>query len=157
MSESNENQNQANKNEIPEDDQIDPNLTTIIGISIKSFSEKYVDKKTVTFYDLEITSNISKKSWVLPKRYNEFKTLHASLSKIYINLPPIPGTTFFKVTSTEQLNKRKSDLERFLKECVRRRDIFLNPDFRQFLSLETYAPEVIANDVSIKYEYKKFH
>ena len=156
MSESNENQNQANKNEIPEDDQIDPNLTTIIGISIKSFSEKYVDKKTVTFYDLEITSNISKKSWVLPKRYNEFKTLHASLSKIYINLPPIPGTTFFKVTSTEQLNKRKSDLERFLKECVRRRDIFLNPDFRQFLSLETYAPEVIANDVSIKYEYKKF-
>ena len=40
MSESNENQNQANKNEIPEDDQIDPNLTTIIGISIKSFSEK---------------------------------------------------------------------------------------------------------------------
>ena len=156
MSEANKNPSETNINNISEDEQIDPNLTTIIGIKIKSFSEKYVDKKIVTFYDLEVTSNISKKSWILQKRYNEFKALHSTLSKIYVNLPPIPGTTFFKVKSSEKLNKRKTDLEKFLQECVQRRDIFLNPEFRQFLSLEANAPEVIANDVKIKYEYKKF-
>jgi WD40 repeat protein len=150
---SSEPKNKSDSSDVPE--YIDSNLTAIIGISLKSFSEKYIDKKTVTFYDLEITSHITQKSWILPKRYNEFKALHNSLSKIYLNLPPIPGTTFFKITSTEQLNKRKSDLEKFLRECVQRKDVFLNQEFRQFLELEKNAPEVIANDVKNKYEYKK--
>lgn len=146
--------NKENPNDsIPE--KIDSNLTAIIGITIKSFNEKYIDKKTVTFYEIEITSHITMKSWVVHRRYNEFKTLHASLSKIYINLPQIPGTSFFKITSEEQLNKRKCQLELFLRECVQRKDIFLNMEFRQFLELEKNAPEVIANDVTNKYDYKK--
>ena len=155
-SESTNNSNQQNEEKKEELDPYDPNLTSIIAISIKSFSEKYVDKKLVTFYNLEITSNITKKSWILPKRYNEFKTLHSSLSKIFLNLPPIPGTTFFKVTSTEQLNKRKIELEKFLQCCVQRQDIFLNQEFRHFLDLERNAPEVIANDVKNKHQYNKF-
>ena len=136
-------------------EQVDSNLTAIIGITIKSFSEKYIDKKTVTFYEVEITSHITQKSWSVERRYNEFKTLHASLSKIYVNLPNIPGTSFFKITSEEQLNKRKNELEKFLRACVQRKDIFLNAEFRQFLELEKNAPEVIANDVKNKYDYKK--
>jgi len=156
MSEEEEKNNEEkNKIIIAESDKLDSNMTAIIAISIKSFSEKYVDKKTVTFYDLEITSNITQNSWVLPKRYNEFKTLHTSLSKIYLNLPSIPGTTFFRVTSNEQLNKRKVDLEKFLRACIQRKDIFLNQEFRQFLALDNNAPEVIPNDVKLKHEYKK--
>jgi WD40 repeat protein len=136
-------------------EQIDSNLTAIIGISIKSFSEKYIDKKTVTFYEVEVTSHITQKTWICSRRYNEFKTLHASLSKIYVNLPAIPGTSFFKITSEDQLNKRKVELEKFLRECVQRKDIFLNTEFRTFLELEKNAPEVIANDVKNKYDYKK--
>ena len=117
-------------------EQIDSNLTAIIGISIKSFSEKYIDKKTVTFYEVEVTSHITQKTWICSRRYNEFKTLHASLSKIYVNLPAIPGTSFFKITSEDQLNKRKVELEKFLRECVQRKDIFLNTEFRTFLELE---------------------
>ena len=139
----------------PKIEQIDPNLTAIIGIEVKSYKEKYVDKKTVTFYEVEITSHITQKSWTIERRYNEFKTLHGSLSKIYVNLPPIPGTSFFKITSEEQLNKRKIQLEKFLRECVQRKDIFLNSEFRLFLDLEKNAPEVLANDVKNKYEYKK--
>ena len=141
------------KDSVPE--KIDSNLTAIIGITIKSFSEKYIDKKTVTFYDVEVTSHITQKSWVIQKRYNEFKTIHGSLSKIFVNLPPIPGTSFFKITSEDQLNKRKTQLEIFLRECVQRKDVFLNTEFRQFLELEKNAPEVVANDVTNKYDYKK--
>jgi WD40 repeat protein len=146
--------NQKNPND-PKMEQIDSNLTAIIGITIKSFSEKYVSSKTVTFYEVEITSHITQKAWTVERRYNEFKVLHASLSKIYINLPTIPGTSFFKITSEEQLNKRKSELEKFLRACVQRKDIFLNAEFRQFLELEKNAPEVLANDVTNKYDYKK--
>ncbi len=134
---------------------VDSNLTAIIGVTIKSFSEKYIDKKLVTFYEIEITSHITQKSWTLQRRYNEFKTLHSLLSKIFINLPSIPGPSIFKITSEEQLNKRKNELQLFLRECVQRKNIFLNTEFRQFLELEKNAPEVVANDVSIKYDYKK--
>ena len=147
----------SNKDNNNFDKDIDVNMISIIAISIKSFSDRHVEKKVVTFYDLEITSNITQNSWMLSKRYNEFKALHSSLSKIYINLPSIPGTTLFKMTSTEQLNKRKLALEKFLQACVQRKDIFLNQEFRNFLELEENAPEVIANDVKIKYEYKNLH
>ena len=147
----------SNKDNNNFDKDIDVNMISIIAISIKSFSDRHVEKKVVTFYDLEITSNITQNSWMLSKRYNEFKALHSSLSKIYINLPSIPGTTLFKMTSTEQLNKRKFALEKFLQACVQRKDIFLNQEFRNFLELEENAPEVIANDVKIKYEYKNLH
>ena len=146
--------NKKNQNE-PKMEQVDSNLTAIIGIEIKSFSEKYIDKKTVTFYEVEITSHITQKAFTIQRRYNEFKTLHATLSKVYLNLPPIPGTSFFKITSEEQLNKRKNELEKFLRECVQRKDIFLNVDFRNFLELEKNAPEVLANDVKNIYDYKK--
>ena len=146
--------NKKNQNE-PKMEQVDSNLTAIIGIEIKSFSEKYIDKKTVTFYGVEITSHITQKAFTIQRRYNEFKTLHATLSKVYLNLPPIPGTSFFKITSEEQLNKRKNELEKFLRECVQRKDIFLNVDFRNFLELEKNAPEVLANDVKNIYDYKK--
>ena len=142
------------KNE-PPIDKADSNSMAIIGITIKSFSEKYINKKTVTFYEVEITSHITQNSWCVQRRYNEFKNLHAVLSKIYVNLPAIPGISFFKITSEEQLNKRKSELERFLRDCVQRKDIFLNAEFRQFLELEKNAPEVVANDVKTKYDYKK--
>ena len=147
----------SNKDNNNLENEIDANMISIIAISIKSFGDRNVEKKVVTFYDLEITSNITHNSWMLSKRYNEFKALHSSLSKIYINLPSIPGTTFFKMTSNEQLNKRKLALEKFLQACVQRKDIFLNQEFRNFLELEENAPEVIANDVKIKYEYKNLH
>jgi hypothetical protein len=38
------------------------NLTSILAISIPSFSEKYVDGKSVTFYQIQLISNISKNS-----------------------------------------------------------------------------------------------
>ena len=75
----------------------DSNLTAIIGVTIKNFNEKYIDKKTVTFYEIEVTSHITQNSWVVQRRYNEFKNLHDSLSKIFVNIPPIPGTSIFRI------------------------------------------------------------
>ena len=137
------------------DDQIDSNLTAILGIQVLSYSEKYVDGKTATFYLLELKSNVTQKTWNIEKRYSEFKTIHDKLHKLFPRLPTIPGITLFRVTSEEGLNKRKELLQLFLRECVQRRDILQNEDFQKFLDLEKYAPEIVGNNVTQIYDYKK--
>ena len=141
------------KNEI--DDQIDSNMTAILGISVVSYSEKYIESKTATFYLIELISHITQNSWKLEKRYSEFKAIHDRLSKLFPRIPSIPGITLFRVTSEEGLNKRKELLQLFLRECVQRRDILQNKDFQNFLELNKNAPEIEGNNVSIIYDYKK--
>ena len=134
---------------------IDTNETSIIGITIESYSEKYIDGKTVTFYTAEIISRITQNTWKIEKRYSEFKKLHDNLSKIFPRLPSIPGTTLFKVSSAEALTKRQKALQEFLRNCVQRRDILQNKDFISFLELDKNAPEVVGNQIELIYEYKK--
>ena len=137
------------------DDQIDSNLTSIIGISVLSYSERYVDSKTATFYNVELESHITQKKWTIDKRYSEFYSMHEKLKKLFPRLPTIPGKTFTRLTSEQGLNKRKEALQEFLRACVKRRDILQNPDFQKFLELEENAPEVIGNTVTLIYDYKK--
>ena len=137
------------------DDQIDSNLTAILGISVLSYSEKYIESKTVTFYIIEVKSHITQNTWQLEKRYSEFYSIHEKLNKLFPRLPSIPGKTFSRLTSSQGLNKRKESLQLFLRECVKRRDILQNPDFQTFLDLEKNAPEVVGNSVTQIYDYKK--
>ena len=134
---------------------INPDDLSIIGILVPSYSDKMVGSKSVTFYRVEVTSRITKNSWNIEKRYSEFKKLHDAMIKIFPRLPPIPGTTFFKVSSPEALKSRQVALEAFLKSCVQRRDILQNKLFKEFLELEKNAPEIVGNDVELIYDYKK--
>ena len=105
------------------DEQIDSNLTAILGITVLSYKEKYIQGKTATFYVVEVKSNITQKTWMLDKRYSEFYSIHEKLYKLFPRLPTIPGKTFGKVKSEQALTKRKELLEAFLRECIQRRDI----------------------------------
>ena len=107
-------------------------VASTIEITIKEFFEKYIDSKTVTFYKLEIYDNYSKERWILDKRYSEIDLLHKTLSKLYPNIPPMPGKTLFKIKNREALENRKKLLEVFLKECAKRKDIESNESFKNF-------------------------
>ena len=131
------------------------NATNVLGISIPNFKEKYIERKTVTFYEVNITDRITKTDWSLEKRYSDFKTLHDTLSTIIPNLPSIPGVTLFKVTSLEALTKRRLELERFLRICVQRKDILATSPLQDFLLLETKAPEIIGNSETKNFAYEK--
>ena len=91
---SEEPKNEQNKSQ---KDLLDSNDFSIIGINVLSYSEKSVGSKSVTFYQVEITSRITKNSWKIDKRYSEFKKLHDAMIKIFPRLPSIPGTIFFKI------------------------------------------------------------
>ena len=104
---------------------------------------------------IELISHISQKEWTIEKRYSEFKLIHDKPKKLFPRIPQIPGKTLTKITSGQGLNKRKELLQIFLRECVQRRDILQNGDFQKFLELEKYAPEIVRNNVTQIYDYKK--
>ena len=155
MSSNNKIEEQKNAQNQGEKNLIDENSFSILGINVLSYADKLVGSKIVTFYEVEITSRITKDKWKIDKRYSEFKKLHDAMLKIYPRLPKIPGTTIFKVTSPEALKSRQKALEAFLRSCVQRRDILQNKLFKEFLELEKNAPEIVGNDVDLYYDYKK--
>ena len=127
-------------------------LQSNLEITIHEFFEKYVDGKTVTFYKIEVYDNFSKETWVLEKRYSEIHLLHKTISKLYPNIPPMPGKTLFKIKDRDQLEKRKKQLEVFLRECANRKDIVSNETFKGFLEIDKHSPDMTYNPPTIIYE-----
>jgi len=127
-------------------------LQSTLEITISEFFEKYVNAKCVTFYKIEVYDNYSKENWILEKRYSEIDSLHKTISKLYPNIPPMPGKTLFKIKDRDQLEKRKKQLETFLKECSNRKDIVSNESFKAFLEIDKHSPEMTFNAPTIIYE-----
>ena len=130
----------------------DDYVASTLEIKITEFFEKYIDSKTVTFYKIEVYDNYSKEKWELDKRYSEIDFLHKTLSKLYPNIPPMPGKTLFKIKNRDQLENRKKQLELFLKECTKRKDIESNPNFKAFLEVDKHSPDLTYNAPNIIYE-----
>ena len=127
-------------------------VSSTIEVSINEFFEKYIDNKTVTFYKLEIYDNFSKEKWELDKRYSEIDLLHKTLSKLYPNIPPMPGKTLFKIKNRDALENRKKQLELFLRECTKRKDIESNEYFKSFLEIDKHSPDLTYNAPEISFE-----
>jgi WD40 repeat protein len=128
-------------------------INSTLTISVPTFTDKTIDKKNVTFYNVEVYNNFSKQRWSLEKRYNEFNELRDKMVKLLPNLPSLPGKTMFKVTSYDGLTKRKQQLEQFLQSCVLRKDIMTNQAFKDFLEMDKFSPELSAFDPEKIAEY----
>jgi hypothetical protein len=68
--------------------------------------------------------------------------MQKNITKLLPNVPIVPGKTIFKVSNYESLNKRKSQLEHFLKECVARKDILNSEAFKDFIEIDKNSPEL---------------
>ncbi|KAK0622823.1 Phox homologous domain-containing protein [Immersiella caudata] len=95
--------------------------------------------KPYTLYN--ITLRLPLRSFVVQKRYNDFLSLHASLSSLVGSPPPepLPSKSWFKstVSSPELTEKRRAELEKYLRVIAespdrRWRD---TPVWRAFLNL----------------------
>lgn len=128
-------------------------ISSTLTVSIPTFSEKYLDKKNVTFFNIEVYNNYSKQKWGLEKRYSQFEELKEALSKLLSGVPSLPGKSFFKLSSYDGLNKRKIALEGFLKECVARKDIMTSEAFREFIEIDKHSPELTTNGPTKLSEY----
>jgi len=86
-------------------------------ITIPRYKEVQDAKKSTTYYVIEI-QRIGADKWTLEKRYREFDELHASLKKTYGNLPSLPGKTLLPLKQTEEIERRRQGLEKYLNVSV---------------------------------------
>ena len=126
-------------------------IHNVINISIPSFTEKYINNKTITFYTINIINNINQKTWSIDKRYSDFESLYKTLKKTISNLPSFPGKTLFRPKSKESVTKRKNHLEQFIQTSITRKDIFNNELFSSFLNINENSPELLINKPSLLY------
>ena len=127
-------------------------ITSTIMVDLPDFQEKYLDSKMVTFFNLNVYDNFSRTKWALSKRYSDFEALYKNLCKLITNVPSIPGKSFFKLTSKDSLEKRRAHLEKFLIECVNRKDIMATEHIKNFLELDKHSPNLTFNAPEKKQE-----
>ena len=107
-----------------------------ITVAIPEYKTEFVEGKETTFYILKVKSG--KKKWSLKRRYNEFATLKAELVKSLGNIPGMPGKTFFRLKSPDQINKRRIGLEEFVQKLTERFDVLGNDVFLEFLEVSVF-------------------
>jgi len=98
------------------------------------------------FYDVLVT--YQEKKWKLVKRYSEFEDLHNRLNKIILNMPYLPAKSLFKLTGVE-IEKRRLDLEKYIRALSLRKDIVQLSDFLSFIDFESYTTSEIFSPIEI--------
>jgi hypothetical protein len=131
-------------------------LNSLINVTVSKFTEKYLDKKPVTYFVIDFYNTYNKVSWVLEKRYSDFDILWNKINKLFPKFPSIPGKSFLGFSlGLDEMNKRKNHLELFLKECLSRKDITNSEDFRNFIELDKHSPEMSINTPTKICEYSE--
>lgn len=148
-------ENKENNNNINTPfDKLNKNPLSVI---IKSYKEKYIERKSDIFYLIQLTNNNTNKKWELEKTITDFQILYEKMLKLYPDIPSIPKITIFKITSLHTLDKRKYALQYFLQHCINRKYILLNKDFITFLELPQNIPEILGNSIIYIQEFNEFN
>lgn len=105
-----------------------------IHITIPKFYDKTVGK-VVTFYQNIV--QMGKDIWEIEKRFSQYHDLHSMLNKKYANLPKMPMKGFFKLNA-ESCEKRRQELQDYVRGLAKRSDIRTDPFFRDFFELDVH-------------------
>lgn len=128
-------------------------VPSILQVHIDSFSEKYVNNQTETFYLMNITNTYTNKKWSIERCFPDFEALETNIASIIPNPPVIEGKTLFKVSAYGELNKRQIELQQFINVCLVRKDIMSNAYFTEFLEIDHNSPELIYNKETFLNEF----
>ena len=124
-------------------------ITSSIMIDIPTYTKKPVNSDLKVFYEVNVYDNYSHKKWTLLKRYSNFYTLYQELIILISDVPILPGKTILKVTDEEDIKQRRIQLESFLSECVKRKDILSTECFIKFLEVDKFSPNINFNSPNI--------
>jgi sorting nexin-13 len=76
--------------------------------------------------------------WTIRKRYSDFEDLHKSLKITYNHLPALPGKSLFALKKDADIDKRRLGLDVYIKELVKRADVYADPHFAKFLEVRSW-------------------
>lgn len=116
-------------------------------VKIKSIQVgKEEDGREFALYVVEVQRNAGEQmpaaSWVVSRRYSEFHELHQKLRSSYASVRHLdfPRRRMVMKFQSEFLRKRRSALEKYLKELVLLPEVCRSRDLRAFLSQSAIAP-----------------
>ena len=132
-----------------------PINNNIFSLTIISYKEKCFERKSDIYYNIQITDNFLKTTWEIDKTITDFHKLYEALFLLHANIPLIPKKTSFTITSLHILDKRKYELQSFLRFCFNRKDILLNNDFLNFVEMPLKNQKFIIKTIT-KEEEKHF-
>ena len=119
----------------------------IVSVSIRGTHFDYVQGAQKCFYKVNV--EYEGESWQVLKRYNDFHDLHEQLLFHFTAVPTFPRKTLFAVKKPEQIEKRRGQLEMFIKLCAQREEFYANTKFTTFLELDENAPDTMLNQIAL--------
>lgn len=118
------------------------------------------DKKPYTIYEIEVRSS-STITWVIYKRYSAFYALHQELSKAHashphIRLPHLPPKRLTRSLAAEFVEKRKQELQEYLREILASAELLHSPVILSFLEVPDSVKPMLARTPSTNHMYPGF-
>jgi len=89
------------------------------------------------YYSIEIMANGTKK-WTITRKFKDIEDMHKKLMKKLSNMPYLPAKSIFSL-GEDDLDKRRDDLEKYLNVLASRKDTLSDPEFKNFLELESHV------------------
>jgi hypothetical protein len=91
-------------------------------------------------YHLDLFSNLTNKTWIVPRSLFQFKQFFNHLKEHHFNLPQFPGNLYVNNLSNP-FDKQRQQLEEFLKNILDRSDLINSLIVKNFLELENHFPD----------------
>lgn len=109
-----------------------------IDVSVPEHYQKLLEKTYKTFYKVELKTydkELQKEiSTVTHKTFELFESLYSILKKNYSLTLKFPSKSMFSFKSKDELDKRRSSLDSFLKDCFRIRQIADDLAMKSFIN-----------------------
>ncbi|CAD8190272.1 unnamed protein product [Paramecium octaurelia] len=110
-------------------------------LSVPTFKQ-YEQFQGVTLYCIDVQV-IGVTAWRLELRYSDLFDLNTILKAQFQKLPKFPGKTLSKLTTSEELEKRRIKLNSYLSAISERLDIVTCPVFCELFEISKYAPKYV--------------
>lgn len=104
-----------------------------LSCKIDKFQKELIGGKAKIFFEINVEFIYNK--WVLRKRYSDFETLQKTLRVTFPNLPALPGKSLFTLKKDQDIEKRRIGLDVYIKDLVKRGDIYSDMTFSKFLEV----------------------
>ena len=127
---------------------LDINDFTINTITAKLITQEM--RENTEIFKINVTDNFHKKSWIIMKDSSDFNILYNKLSTTFFNIPSLPPKQLLTQFDAESVNKKKHTYQQFLTLCINRKDIYSSSEFKKFLDLPKFSPDLCGNTPIIK-------
>ena len=110
-----------------------------IHITIPKFYEKAAGKVVIFYLNI---IQMGKEIWEVEKRFSQYDDLNTILKKKYANLPRMPSKGFFKLNA-DGWERRRIELQEYVRGLAKRADLRTDPFFRDFFELDLHNSNTI--------------